>query len=97
MNRDLIPKALSAQAVSQLAVFGGKVLSNRLWMRRLTAVLILSAGSAAHAQSAFDQDVVIQNVTLISPERLTPLLHAAACHRELIRCELEITTAYSLR
>jgi imidazolonepropionase-like amidohydrolase len=51
-------------------------LRNRLLARTLTTLLILSAGSVAEAHSAVVQDVVIQNITLISPERVTPLLHA---------------------
>jgi imidazolonepropionase-like amidohydrolase len=49
-------------------------MSNRL--RKLTALVILSTGFVAQAQPARDQDVLIQNVTLISPERLRPMLHA---------------------
>lgn len=44
-------------------------------MRTLIAFLFLSAGSAAQAH-AVAQDLIIQNVTLISPERTAPLLHA---------------------
>jgi imidazolonepropionase-like amidohydrolase len=44
-------------------------------MRKLTALLILTAVSAAQVQHAIAQDVFIQNVTLISPERVTPMLH----------------------
>jgi imidazolonepropionase-like amidohydrolase len=51
-------------------------LSNRLLARTLTALIVLNVGSAAHAQRVADQDVVIENVTLISPERRVPLLHA---------------------
>jgi imidazolonepropionase-like amidohydrolase len=51
-------------------------MGNRLLLRKLTAVLILSAGLAAQARPTLDQDVFIQNVTLISPERVTPMLHA---------------------
>jgi imidazolonepropionase-like amidohydrolase len=44
--------------------------------RALTALLILSGASCAHIQSAAAHDVFIQNVTLISPERVKPMLHA---------------------
>jgi imidazolonepropionase-like amidohydrolase len=42
----------------------------------LRALLILSALSAAQGQMADARDVLIQNVTLISPERAAPMLHA---------------------
>src|ERR1700689_4645851 len=58
------------------AVFRGPTLSNRLLARALTALIVLNVGSPAQAQRAVDQDIVIENVTLISPERVGPLLHA---------------------
>src|ERR1700675_3175640 len=51
-------------------------LSNRLFARAVTALLMLCAGPATHAQRVIDEGVVIENVTLISPERVSPLLHA---------------------
>jgi imidazolonepropionase-like amidohydrolase len=62
-------------------IFGGNpkgaVLSNRLLARTLTAYIVfLNVGCAAHAQHVVDQGIVIENVTLISPERAAPLRHA---------------------
>jgi imidazolonepropionase-like amidohydrolase len=51
-------------------------LNNRLFVRALTALIVLNVGYAAHAQRVVDEGIVIKNVTLISPERATPLLHA---------------------
>jgi imidazolonepropionase-like amidohydrolase len=51
-------------------------LSNRRLAITLTALIVLNGGSAAHAQSVVDHGTVIENVTLISPERVAPLLHA---------------------
>jgi imidazolonepropionase-like amidohydrolase len=48
--------------------------------KSLTAFLILSAVSAAQPVDA--RDVLIQDVTLISPERLTPMLHADVLLRD---------------
>jgi imidazolonepropionase-like amidohydrolase len=48
----------------------------------LTALVVLHVGSAAHAQRVVDQGVVIENVTLISPDRVTPLLHADVVLRD---------------
>jgi hypothetical protein len=42
----------------------------------LTALVILHVGPAAHAQRVDDEGAVVENVTLISPERGAPLLHA---------------------
>ena len=57
-------------------------LSNRLSAATLAALLLLNIGSAAHAQRAVDPGIVIENVTLISPERITPLLHANVVIRD---------------
>jgi len=51
-------------------------LSSRRFAGLLTAFIAVNVGSPAHAQRAVDEDVIIQNVTLISPERVAPLLHA---------------------
>ncbi len=51
-------------------------MSNGLLARTLTALVVLCFGSFAHAQRVVDEGTVIENVTLISPERVTPLLHA---------------------
>lgn len=58
------------------------VLSNRLLARTLTALIVLNVGSAAYAQRVIDQGIVIKNVTLISPERVAPLLHADVVLRD---------------
>ena len=39
-------------------------------------------GPTAHAQRVVDQGIVIENVTLISPERATPLLRADVVIRD---------------
>ena len=57
-------------------------LSNRLFVRVLTPLIILNVGSTAHAQRVVDQGLVIENVILISPERATPLLHADVVIRD---------------
>src|SRR4051812_47061005 len=58
------------------------VLSNRLLARTLTALIILNVVTAVHGQRIVDQDMVIENVTLISPERDAPLLHADVVLRD---------------
>ena len=50
-------------------------MSNRLLERTLTALIVQRVGSAAQAQRVVDQGIVIENVTLISPERTASLLH----------------------
>ena len=55
------------------------ILSHRL---TLSALIALSTESAAHAQTPVGHDVVIQNVTLISPERAAPLYHADVVLRD---------------
>jgi imidazolonepropionase-like amidohydrolase len=62
-------------------------MSNPLLAKTLAALLVLNIGSAADAQRAADQQiadqsVIIQNVTLISPERAAPLLHADVLLRD---------------
>jgi Amidohydrolase family len=56
-------------------------LSNLLLARTLTSLIFMYAG-ATYAQRAVDQGTVIENVTLISPERSTPLLHADVVIRD---------------
>jgi imidazolonepropionase-like amidohydrolase len=51
-------------------------LTNRLLAKTLSACIALNVGSAAHTQRVVDQGIVVQNVTLISPERAAPLFHA---------------------
>jgi imidazolonepropionase-like amidohydrolase len=58
------------------------VLSNRLLARTLTALIVLNVGTAVHGQRVVDQGMVIENVTLISPERDAPLLHADVVLRD---------------
>lgn len=60
----------------------GETLSNRLLATTLSAIIVLSVGSAAQAQRVVDQGIVIENVTLISPERAAPLLHADVVLRD---------------
>ena len=50
--------------------------------RTLSALIVLNVGSAARAQRIVDQSVVIENVTLISPERAAPLRHADVVIRD---------------
>jgi imidazolonepropionase-like amidohydrolase len=57
-------------------------LSNRLLARTLTALIVLNVASAAYAQHVVDQGMVIENVTLISPERVAPLPHAVVVLRD---------------
>jgi imidazolonepropionase-like amidohydrolase len=57
-------------------------LSNRLLAKTFTALIVLNVGCATHAQRVVDQGTVIQNVTLISPERAAPLLHADVALRD---------------
>ena len=57
-------------------------MSNPLFVRVLTALIILNVGAIAHAQRVVDQGMVIENVTLISPERATPLLLANVVIRD---------------
>jgi imidazolonepropionase-like amidohydrolase len=44
--------------------------------RTITVLIILNVGFAVRAQRVVDGGTVIENVTLISPERLAPLSHA---------------------
>ena len=50
-------------------------MSNRRLLREWSALLILGAGFSAQARPASDPDVIIQNVTVISPERPRPRFH----------------------
>ena len=49
--------------------------------RNLFALIFLFIGSLAHAQAVVDEGTFIENVTLISPERTAPLLHATVMLR----------------
>ena len=60
----------------------GAALSIRRLARTLSALIVLNVGSAARAQRIVDQSVVIENVTLISPERAAPLRHADVVIRD---------------
>jgi len=66
-------KKLMQSSFAVRVTFRGKYLH---LSNRVAALLILSALSTAQAQIAAASDVLIQNVTLISPERLTPMIHA---------------------
>lgn len=55
---------------------------NSLSSRTLTALVVLCVACAAHAQRVVDQGTVIENVTLISPERDAPLLRADVVLRD---------------
>ena len=57
-------------------------MSNPLFVRVLTALIVLNVGSIAHAQRVVNQGIVIENVTLISPERAAPLLRADVVIRD---------------
>lgn len=57
-------------------------MSNRLLARTLTAFIVLNVGCAAHSQRVVDEGMVIEDVTLISPERAAPLLHADVVLRD---------------
>ena len=57
-------------------------MSHRLFGRILTALVVLHVWSAAQTQRIVDQGVVIENVTLISPERVAPMLHADVVLRD---------------
>jgi len=57
-------------------------LSNRLLAKALTALVLTHVGAATYAQRVVDRGTVIENVTLISPERSTPLLHADVVIRD---------------
>lgn len=53
--------------------FQGAIVINGRLVRALTVLVIMYVGPAAHAQRVVDEGVVIENVTLISPERSAPL------------------------
>lgn len=57
-------------------------MKNRWLARVLPALIALNLGSTAHTQRVVDHGTVIENVTLISPERATPLPHAYVIIRE---------------
>jgi imidazolonepropionase-like amidohydrolase len=50
-------------------------LHNRLFVRVLAALIVLNTGFTAPPQGVLDQEILIRNVTVISPERATPLDH----------------------
>src|ERR1044071_2990130 len=58
------------------------VFNNRLLARTLTAFIVVNVVLAGYAQHVVDQRMVIENVTLISPERAAPLLHADVVLRD---------------
>jgi imidazolonepropionase-like amidohydrolase len=58
------------------------VFNNRLLARTLTAFIVVNVVLAGYAQHVVDQGMVIENVTLISPERAAPLLHADVVLRD---------------
>ena len=60
----------------------GALLSNLLFVRAVTALIVLNVGSIAGAQRVVDQGIVIENVTVISPEGATPLLRADVVIRD---------------
>jgi imidazolonepropionase-like amidohydrolase len=51
-------------------------------VRALSALVILYVGPPTHAQRVVDDGTVVENVTLISPERAAPLLHADVAIRD---------------
>jgi imidazolonepropionase-like amidohydrolase len=57
-------------------------MSRRLRGRIITALIVLNGGSLTHAQHVVDESMIIQNVTLISPERVAPLAHADVIIRD---------------
>ena len=57
-------------------------MNNRLFAGVLTALIALNVESATHGKNVVDQGTLIENVTLISPERSTPLLHADVVIRD---------------
>ncbi len=57
-------------------------MSTRLLTRTLIALIVLNVGLPARAQRIVDQGMVIENVTLISPERAAPLLHVDVVIRD---------------
>src|SRR5262245_22399488 len=57
-------------------------MNNQLLAGILTALTVLNVGHARHTQRRVDQDIVIKNVTLISPERSAPLLNADVIIRD---------------
>lgn len=57
-------------------------MNNGPLVRALIALVILYLAAATHAQRVIDEGTVIENVTLISPERDAPLVHADVVLRE---------------
>jgi imidazolonepropionase-like amidohydrolase len=57
-------------------------MNNRVLATTFIAFIVLNVESAANAQRVIDQGVVIENVTVISPERPVPLLHADVVLRD---------------
>jgi len=62
--------------------FKGAIVNNGPLVRALTALVILYIGPATHAQRVVDEGTVIENVTLISPERGAPLLRVDVVLRD---------------
>jgi imidazolonepropionase-like amidohydrolase len=68
--------------VAQLLVRAGDSSCKGLLAKILSGLLLLNAGSAVPAPRVIDQGTLIENVTLISPERVAPLLHADVVLRD---------------
>ena len=63
-------------------VISEAVLSNHVRAGKLIALILLRVGPAMQAQHVVDQGTVIEDVTLISPERAAPLHHAHVVLRD---------------
>jgi len=57
-------------------------LSGPLFVPTFIALILLNIGPTTRAQRLVDQGVVIEKVTLISPERVAPLVHAEVVLRD---------------
>lgn len=57
-------------------------MSHRLLATVLTGLIVLNVASTMHARRVVDQGIVIESVTLISPERETPLPRADVVIRD---------------
>ncbi|MGA8620306.1 MAG: amidohydrolase family protein [Candidatus Sulfotelmatobacter sp.] len=57
-------------------------MTNRLLEMMLTALIVLNIGYVADAQRVVEEGTVIENVTVLSPERIAPLPHAEVVIRD---------------
>jgi hypothetical protein len=76
VEHSLVPVELPTQDVRTVTM------TNPLLRMALTSLMMFGVGSSASRQHLLYRDTIIRDVTLISPERGTPLLHADVVLRD---------------